>query len=162
MYQRREMGGSISTHFLNGVNVFVEFALSNIGNDVEIRCPCSRCKLLKHLVPNMVRIHLRQYGFVTNYLVWDRHGEIITRNEEQSIEVISDEVSTTNLIEHMVEDAARSMFPTVEINNDDVNVEEEPNVGAKKYMIYWMLLRNLFGMDVLAALNYRQLQSTLR
>ena len=84
MYQRREMGGSISKHFLNGVNVFVEFALSNIGNDVEIRCTCGRCKFLKHLVPNMVRIHLRQYGFVTNYLVWDRHGEIITRNEEQS------------------------------------------------------------------------------
>ena len=93
--------------------------------------------MLKHLVPNMVRIHLRQYGFVTNYLMWDRHGEIITRNEEQSIEAISDEVSTTNIIEHMVEDAERSMFPTIEINNDDVNVEEEPNVEAKN--IYELL-----------------------
>ena len=32
----------------------------------------------------------------------------------------------------MVDDAARSMFPTTEVDNDDVNMEEEPNVEAKK------------------------------
>ena len=148
MYQRREINGAISEHFLKGVQVFIEFAISNIANDEEIRCPCSRWKLLNYLVPNIAKVHLRQYGFVPNYLLWDRHGEIVApNNQEQSVEVISDEVST-NLIEHMVEDAARSMFPTVEIDNDDVNIEEEPNVAAKKYMIYWIMLKNPFGMDV--------------
>ena len=133
MYQRREISGAISEHFLKGVQVFIEFATSNIANGEEIRCPCSRCKLLNYIVPNMVRVHLRQYGFVPKYLLWDRHGEIVAPNNlEQSVDqVISDEVSTI-LIENMVEDAARSMFPTVEIDNDDVNVEEEPTVGAKK------------------------------
>ena len=132
MYQRREISGAISEHFLKGVQVFIEFAISNIANDEEIRCPCSRCKLLNYLEPNMAKVHLRQFGFVPNYLLWDRHGEIVApNNQEQSVEVISEEGST-NLIEHMVEDAARSMFPTAVIDNDDVNVEEEPNVGAKK------------------------------
>ena len=40
------------------------------------------------------------------------------------------------------------MFSTVEIDNDDVNVEEEPNVGAKKIYDYWIMLKYPFGMDV--------------
>ena len=43
MYQqRRKIGGSISEHFNDDVHVFIDFALSNNGNDEEIRCPCSR------------------------------------------------------------------------------------------------------------------------
>jgi len=45
------------------------------------------------------------------------------------------------------------MFPTFEVDNDDVNVAEKPDIGAKKSMIYWMLLRNLFGMAAQAVLN---------
>ena len=43
------------------------------------------------------------------------------------------EIDTTNLVEHMVEDAARSMFHVPQLIDDDGNAEEEPNIGAKKY-----------------------------
>ena len=83
MYQRRrDNKGLISEHFYNGVDVFVEFTVNNKGNEKEIRCPCSMCKLLKYLIPNMVKVHLRQYGFIPNYLLWKRHGENIAVNQE--------------------------------------------------------------------------------
>ena len=137
MYKRRETDGTINKHFINGVSVFIDFALSNNGNDVEIRCPCSRCKLLKHLIPQMVRVHLHQYGFMLNYLVWDRHGEPLASTSIQVEEVANNEIATTNLVEQMVEDAARSMFPVQQFNenvgnDDDGNDEEEPNIEAKK------------------------------
>ena len=88
--------------------------------------------MLKHLIPEMVRVHLRQYGFVPNYLVWDRHGEPLASNHVQAEEVVCTEIDTTNLVEHMVEDAARSMFHVPQLIDDDGNAEEEPNIGAKK------------------------------
>ena len=137
MYKKRRVDteGSTSEHFNNGVSVFMDFALRNNGNYKEIRCPCSKCKLLKHLIPQMVRVHLRQYGFVSNYLIWDRHEEQLASNPVQDEEVVSNEIGTTNLVEHMVEDAARSMFSVPQLTDDDGNAEEEPKIGTKKYMI---------------------------
>ena len=58
MYQqKKEIGGSISEHFNNGVRIFIDFSLSNNENDEEIHCPCNKCKLLKYL-PRTVRVHL--------------------------------------------------------------------------------------------------------
>ena len=84
----------------------------------------------------MVRVHLHQFDFVPNYLVWDRHGEPITSNLVQAEEVVSNEIDTTNLVEYMVEDVARSMFPVPQLTDEDGNAKEELNIGAKKYMIY--------------------------
>ena len=130
MYQRKGLRGSIKEDFYNGINVFVEFALSNNGNDPEIRCPCSRCRHLKFLLPDIVKVHLCQHGFTPEYYVWDRHGEVVANTSVESESVVNEIVSTTR-IENMVEDAARSMFPMVEVDDDDVNVEE-PNIEAKK------------------------------
>ena len=80
----------------------------------------------------MVRVHLRQFGFVSNYLVWDRHGEPLASNRVEAEKVLRNEIDTTNLVEHMVEDAARSMFPVSQLTDDDGNTEDEPNIGAKK------------------------------
>ena len=50
---------------------------------------------------------------------------------------MSIEIDTTNLVEHMAEDAARSMFSVPQLTEDDGNAEEEPNIGAKnKYDCY--------------------------
>ena len=61
----------------------------------------------------------------------------------------------TNPIENMVDDAARSMFPTTEAVDEDENVEEEPTAGAKKYTICWILLRGRCGTDVKAEPNFQ-------
>ena len=155
MYKRRETDGTINKQFINGVSVFIDFALSNNENDVKIRCPCSRCKLLKHLIPQMVRVHLRQYGFVPNYSVWDRHGEPLASTSTQVEEVVNNEIATTNLVEQMVEDAAHSMFPIQQFNDNDGNDEEEPNMEAKKLYDLLDAAKKPFGKAVKAELNYQ-------
>lgn len=57
MNQIRELRGSLKEDFYNGINVFVEFTVSNNGNDIEIRCLCSNCKHLKYLLPDIVKVH---------------------------------------------------------------------------------------------------------
>ena len=129
MYEARTgMKGSVKEHFYNGVQEFIKFAKSNNGNDEKIRCPCSKCALLKYLKPDIVEVHLYKYGFVPNYELWDRHGELVAPNPV----VLEDDNVMTNSVEYMVEDAARSMFPTIQGDDEDVNVEEEPTAGAKK------------------------------
>ena len=136
MHPRKGLRGSIKQDFYNGINVFVEFALSNNRNDSEIRCPCSRCAHLKYLVPDVVKVPMCQNGFVPEYFVWDRHGEVLANTSVDSeLESAVNETVTTTRIENMVEDAARSMFPTVEVDDDDGNIEE-PNIEAKKFTIY--------------------------
>jgi len=57
------------------------------------------------LIPDIVKIHLCQYGFVLNYLLWDRHGEQVPSNPAYSEEEVGNEIVTTNTMEDMVEDA---------------------------------------------------------
>lgn len=75
-----------------------------------------------------MKVHLCQNGFVSEYYVWDRHGEVVANTSVESESIIN-EVVTMTRIENMVENAARSMFPMVEVDDDDGNVEE-PNIEA--------------------------------
>ena len=131
MYEvRTGMKGSIKEHFCNGVHEFIRFAKSNNRNNDEIRCPCSKCKHLKHWKSDVVEVHLYKFGFVPNYYLWDRHGELVERTPNPV--VLEDDNIMTNPIENMVQDVARSMFPTIDQGDDDNdNVEEEPTAQAK-------------------------------
>ena len=78
MYEpRKGMKGSIKERFCNGVHVFIRFSQSNNRNNVDIRCPCSKRKHLKHWKPDVAEVHLYKFGFVPNYYLWDRHGELV-------------------------------------------------------------------------------------
>ena len=85
---------------------------------------------MKHWKPDIVEVHLYKYGFVPNYYFWDRHGELVEPTSNPV--ALEDDNIMTNLIENMVEDAARSMFPTIQADDEDVNVKEEPTVEAKR------------------------------
>ena len=110
--------GSIKQHFYNGVHEFIRFAKSNNRNNTEIRCPCSKCQHLKQWKPDIVEVHLYQYGFVPDYYFWDRHGELIVPNPVHLEEEVDTEIVPTNLIEDMVEDAARLIFSTIEVDGN--------------------------------------------
>ena len=75
---------------------------------------------MKHWKPDIVEVHLYQYGFVPDYYFWDRHGELV--EPTPNTEVLEDGNMMTNPIENMVDDAARSMFPTTEAVDEDKNV----------------------------------------
>ena len=73
---------------------------------------------------------------------------------------MNNEIATMNLVEQMVEDAARSMFPVQQFNenvgnDDDGNDEEEPNIKAKKLYDLLDVAKNPFGKAVKAELNYQ-------
>lgn len=68
---------------------------------------------------------------------------------------MGDDNVTVNPIEDMAEDAARSMFPTVEVDNDDVNVEEELNIGTKKIYNLLDVAKKLLWVAIKTAPNYK-------
>ena len=105
MYEvRTGKKASIKQHFYNGVHEFIRFAKSNNRNNTEIRCPCSKCQHLKHWKPDIVEVHLYQYGFVPDYYFWDRHGELV--EPAPDTEVLEDGNMMANPIENMMDDAA--------------------------------------------------------
>lgn len=86
-----------------------------------------------------------------NYYLWIFHRELVPPTADLVASAVN--VVMTNPIEGMVEDAAQSMFHTVEVNGEDANVEEEPNVGANYFIIYWMPLKDRCGIVVKVELN---------
>ena len=56
--------------YCNGIEGFINYALSNLKNISEsnIRCPCKKCKNKMFLNPNIVIMHLLQKGFMRKYL----------------------------------------------------------------------------------------------
>ena len=131
MYESRKgMKGSIKEHFVNGVHEFIRFVKSNNGNNVDIRCPCAKCKHLKHWKADVVEVHLYKFGFVPNYYLWDRHGEFLQYTPNPVVE--EDDNTAANPIENMVQDAARSMFPSIDQGDIENENGEEPTMEAKK------------------------------
>ena len=58
--------------YCNGVQDFINYALSNLRNisGWSIRCLCKRCKNKKFIVPDVVMMHLLQKEFMEKYLCW--------------------------------------------------------------------------------------------
>ena len=67
------------THeFIRGVEEFDTFArLQPVYlREGKYRCPCSKCKNKKYLIPEEVKVHLYKRGFMHAYWYWTSHGEI--------------------------------------------------------------------------------------
>ena len=79
MYRRIDkQTGELRDDFIRGVEEFDRFARSQqdfVVNNVY-RCPCTKCKNMKYLTPDVVRLHLYRKGFVQNYWFWTSHGEV--------------------------------------------------------------------------------------
>ena len=101
MYRRNNKHGYLSHDYCIAVDGFLDFAFSNqrfverktVGPDIvfRIKCPCSRCKILKYKNRDEVKLHLCNYGFVADYTTWWAHGE--------SASVFQHEVGCSNRME---------------------------------------------------------------
>jgi len=62
--------GLQKTDYCNGVQGFINYALSNPRNisGGGIRCPCKKCKNKKFIDPDTVTMHLLQKRFMEKYL----------------------------------------------------------------------------------------------
>ena len=81
MYNRRKDGG-LADEFIQGVQQFIEFALSNpdyMSGD-KIKCPCVKCDNRRFETPAEVTYHLYRKGFTKQYMQWVAQGEPIGSN----------------------------------------------------------------------------------
>ncbi|MQL93249.1 hypothetical protein Taro_025890 [Colocasia esculenta] len=83
------VGNELSSEFLEGVDGFIDFEVSNVNTvdpEGRIRCPCAVCKNNRFLQPFDVAQHLYKKGFVYGYVNWTAHGEQFWGHTEESYE----------------------------------------------------------------------------
>jgi len=123
--------------FLKGVDEFVSYACeeTNLSNG-KIMCSCSKCKNLKFIYFEEVKVHLYKKGFIPEYWYWTCHGE----NDpniwiDTSPEIFSTEEGHLNRFESMVYDVVGLEY---EIDHDQEMddspiMNETPNIEAQKF-----------------------------
>ena len=128
MYNRMG-GGYLNLKFVEGVHVFVQFAISEPEwtDGPRIRCPCSMCKNKKFLETENVKLHLVQKGFVVDYYEWKFHGETTT-----SINYEWGEGHTSAYATESPDPYHTMVRDTGGLDLDFDNMEESPNPIEKK------------------------------
>ncbi|XP_054817658.1 uncharacterized protein LOC129317338 [Prosopis cineraria] len=144
MYSRRdESGKGLNKKFIDGVEQFVAFVLSqpNLVSNGQIRCPCSKCDNKKFLEYEIVKVHLYRHGFVPNYDPWSYHGEPlhyddvdyeVARDIEERVEGANetrDDVILENPYYTMILDA---VGPSVNPNTN-IELDDPPSHNAQKF-----------------------------
>ena len=157
MYQRT-VNGSVLPSFVEGVDAFVAYALSQTSclNGGMMRCPCNqyKCRNKQFLPAETVVEHLKRKGFVPEYFIWNCHGEAYKpfmdyeqlgkRKRKEKIVIGSNTKNTSSGdannydhgrgVEQMVRDMAGPEFmDTREPVNDGGTVEEPPNPEDKLF-----------------------------
>ncbi|XXG62332.1 hypothetical protein AAC387_Pa05g0709 [Persea americana] len=72
----------MSKEYRDGVNYFVDFAVTSSGSDDKIRCPCLKCMNVERHVSVVVVFHLIQNGIAPSYKTWVHNGEPIPANHQ--------------------------------------------------------------------------------
>ncbi|XP_043815326.1 uncharacterized protein LOC122724434 [Manihot esculenta] len=139
MYNRLK-DGLLNIEFLNGLEEFIQFALTHPErmDGMNIRCPCSmrRCSNRKFLSVDDVRYHVMKNGFVPNYYRWTSHGECWDDQGNTSVQ-LSDTIMENNFRSeangryHEMVLEGFGLPPQIE------SMEEAPNAEAQK--LYEML-----------------------
>ncbi len=126
-----------SSFYVNGVDEFLNFALSNVSEDdkesATIRCPCNSCRNICFKTKCDVRLDLLKKGIYEKYTLWDLHGEKLNESSDKEN---SNEFDDTDNIFTMLQDACGVggiNFGSNEEVLNNVNESEEPNENAKKF-----------------------------
>ncbi|KAF3630431.1 hypothetical protein FXO38_14694 [Capsicum annuum] len=94
--------------YRDGVDNFLNWAFSQSGVSIIIRCLCKECRNTVFKLRIDVRLHLLNKRFCDSYRVWDYHGEVFISGENSnpagSDQVEDDEIEHDNVIE-MIHDA---------------------------------------------------------
>ncbi|XP_057422568.1 uncharacterized protein LOC130716620 [Lotus japonicus] len=82
MDNRLDCNKHMTDEFIVGIHEFIKFACEQkqfIAGGGLIRCPCKKCKCMRHEKIDTVKVHLCMKGFMSNYHHWTNHGEPIPR-----------------------------------------------------------------------------------
>jgi hypothetical protein len=74
MYDRFSDKGVHSTEWFEVAKNFLKLAFAD--NHCEVKCPCNRCWNRRMLFEYEMSGHIAKHIFISNYLVWQQHGEV--------------------------------------------------------------------------------------
>lgn len=122
--------------YIIGVEIFLDYAFTKLGETQEIRCPCIRCCNASSKTHEMVRSHLLVYGIIQSYTFWYHHGGRLGQPESNS-EFVEDNNIENDDDEDEMHELLRDLHPdfieeNMNTTSDDF-VEEEPNPEAKRF-----------------------------
>lgn len=61
----------VTSEFIHGVNCFIRWCLeTKYGCENEMRCPCAKCKNMKHQTVPVLKQHIFKWDFVPKYYNW--------------------------------------------------------------------------------------------
>ncbi|KAK4358948.1 hypothetical protein RND71_021177 [Anisodus tanguticus] len=61
--------------YIDGVENFLDYAFTRLGDPQLIRCPCIKCGNATSSTRAVVRSHLIVHGIIPSYTLWYHHGE---------------------------------------------------------------------------------------
>ena len=78
MYERKHPTGEFNRDFIDGLDMFMNFAMSfpSKMDGSKIRCPCKHCDNSKFFSTDTVKEHLVRRGFTPNYYDWRFHCDV--------------------------------------------------------------------------------------
>lgn len=122
--------------YVLGVEKFLNYAFTKLGEKQEIRCPCMKCCNASSRTREMVRSHLLVHGIVRSYTFWYHHGERLHEPESDSEFVDHNDIERDDE-EDEIHEILGDLYPNLnEVNmntgGDDI-FEEEPNPEAKRF-----------------------------
>lgn len=66
----------VSQRFKDGVIQFLDVARNSLNSNGETLCPCRKCaNILIQTLP-AIQAHICTYGFISTYIIWNKHGEL--------------------------------------------------------------------------------------
>jgi hypothetical protein len=74
MYDRFSDKGAHSAKWFEIMKNFLKLAFA--GDHHEVKCLCNKCQNRRILSEYEISDHISKHGFMSNYLVWHRHGEV--------------------------------------------------------------------------------------
>lgn len=78
------IGNRALPQYLNGVELFLNFAFSNLEVGVRIQCPCIKCNNVLWKTRDEVRIDLCRFGMNQTYKKWIHHGELDLSSDDET------------------------------------------------------------------------------
>lgn len=120
----------LKDNFIAGVAEFVEKAMAEpcFLAEGSIRCPCVKCKCIDLATPREVNLHLYRDGFMPNYYVWTKHGEV---NPDANLG--SHSSSGGNAVDEDQLAAINQMIHDANSGNEAFREDEEPNSEARNF-----------------------------
>ena len=95
MYDRCYIGrGGLKGSFVNGVEEFLVKTCQQQSylNERKLKCQCNKYQRTKIFPIEMVKVHLYENNFMSDYYVWIDHGEQMPHVNDNHISISSSDV----------------------------------------------------------------------